>query len=178
MVISPSPRAIELAILLRDFFSAADERALASAFARLCDEAAPDGLEYEFNALFTGPAPPLAPPWASVYLDDKPLLMGQSTLRVRDLYKAMGLAAPAGQPDDFIAFEIEAWLELTQMEDEGAQAARQWLEGHMRSWLPLFLAKMRGAALSPGMAKVAQQLETWLNVISGNWDQDHAGRDE
>ena len=48
--------------------------------------------EYAFNRLFVGPGPVPAPPYASVYLDAEPLLMGQAAVSMRELIWSLGLA--------------------------------------------------------------------------------------
>ena len=59
--------------------------------------------EYAFNRLFVGPQAVPAPPYASVYLEAEPRLMGNAATDMREILQALGLAAPEGQPDDFIA---------------------------------------------------------------------------
>lgn len=165
-------RAISLALALRDFFYSANTDALRAAWASLPGAAelpvsAIQELEYEFNRFFIGPAAPLAPPFASVYLEREPVLMGRSTLDVRALYKALGLSVPeCAFPDDFIGYELEAWLILRELEQScpGPElaAASDWLAGHLRAWLPLFLAKLRAGQPSPALGRVASLLEEWL----------------
>ena len=57
-----------------------------------------DKLEFAFNRLFVGPRCPLAPPFASCYMDVERTLMGPTTLRVRGMRRACGLAAPLDTP--------------------------------------------------------------------------------
>ena len=109
---SPSlPEMQTLAQALRDFFSStnAEAEALAAAATRFAPvEILPDSInwqaeEYAFNRLFVGPQAVPAPPYASVYLEAEPRLMGNAATDMREILQALGLAAPEGQPDDFIA---------------------------------------------------------------------------
>lgn len=159
-----------LALALRDFFAAGSCQEIESALRRLpgmprLDASALRELEYEFNHLFTGPAAPVAPPYASVYLEKEPTLMGSSTIDVARFYKALGLMEPTGGvPPDFLPLELEAWAALISLADGeecAAQARRYWI-GHLDSWLPLFIKSMRRERLSEAMAGVAALLEAWL----------------
>lgn len=145
---------------LRDFFAATDAEELRAAYARLttgscfCVSDYVDWreVEYEFNRLFVGPMKLAAPPYASVYMEPEPQLMGQVTLEVRNLYRKLGIAVPQeGQmPDDHIAYELDAMLMLTHLAavaaDGGLDAThalelancRAWLLEHMRTWVPQF----------------------------------------
>lgn len=158
-------QAYEKALAARDFFLCVTATDFAEFWREFAGEelSDPDALEFEFNRLFVGPASPVAPPYASVYLEKEPRLMGESTLEIRELYKALGLRAPDGVPDDFLPYELEAWLTLESMED--AQAARAWLRARLLTWMPLFLNKLNGAPLSPQTRAVARSLAEWLSAV-------------
>jgi TorA maturation chaperone TorD len=68
-----------------------------------------DDLRIQFSKLFVGPYQLLAPPYGSVYLDDRRQIMGDSTLDVVKRYLAAGLAIDEGfkNPPDHIAAELE-----------------------------------------------------------------------
>ncbi len=166
--------AMELALLLRDFFYCKDALSL-----RQCWNAFPDceelsalelqKLEYEFNRLFVGPNAPFAPPYASVYLENEPRLMGACTLEVRRLYQALGLATPESLPDDFLPFELEAWIILADLAegDRDARRAFHWLTAHLLSWLEHFTRRLEQASLSPPMLKIMQALNCWQKLAKG-----------
>lgn len=164
---------------LRDFFSARGEEkrnaawnSLAQQYGMAKDNLNVRELEYAFNRLFVGPQHIPAPPYASVYLDEEPLLMGKSTLEIRDLFRSLELAVPeGGEPDDFLAYELEAWLILVLcLKNEKDSKAREyilealhWLtEEHMGKWLPFFLKKARQASDSAEIDLVLTALEEWL----------------
>lgn len=137
--------------------------------------------EYAFMRIFVGPGPVLAPPYASVYIDEDSLLMGESTLQVRFLLHSLGLRVPheGRDPDDFLAYELDAWLMLEQSKDTAPQPpaevavstiatdlseARHWfLHDHLRHWLPLFLHRARQHSTeAPAILLVIRVLGHWL----------------
>lgn len=166
---------VEDALILRDFFYAVNGADLAASLEAFSAVEAPSAasllaLEYEFNKLFNGPQPPKAPPYSSVYLEPEPVLMGESTMQIRRLYAALGLAPPqGGRPDDFIGYELEAWLILNEIiersQDEAALTARRWLERHLVSWLPLFVGAVEKSEPSPPIMTVMRKLEAWGRAL-------------
>ncbi|KLU59298.1 Tat proofreading chaperone DmsD [Peptococcaceae bacterium CEB3] len=82
---------------------------------------------FEFNRLFVGPTPPVAPPYESVYLSPEPCVMQAQTLEVRRLYQSEGLMAAAqGEiPDDFIGTELEFAAYLLKEAGEEAAAGKE-----------------------------------------------------
>ena len=173
---------ISLAMALRDFFSAGCAAELADAMPAFREEALSEAevreLEFEFNRLFVGPDAVPAPPFASIYLEKEPQLMGRCMLDVRELYLGLGLSVPeGGAPDDFLPYELEAWVRLGALEgevtaQEGRKAvheARRWLVlEHMALWLPAFLERAFAASPSPVMADVLKTLENWLKAAKEN----------
>lgn len=176
-----------LAQALRDFFSArnADDIQRAALALAAClpgeaqlaqDEAGRLEEEYAFNQLFVGPGAVLAPPYASVYLDTEPELMGQSTLQMRDLLGELGLRVPReGQdPEDHLACELGVWLVLTNLLQRhseppelhaGLRAALDWLmDEHMARWIPLFTQRAHKAKhLPPAVTLALSGLTIWLH---------------
>lgn len=155
------------ACALRDFFIAKNSYEMALALREL-DPAqqipAGNTLEYDFNRLFTGPAPPEAPPWASIYLEKEPRLMGEATIEMRKLGQALGLEAQPGLPEDWLPLELELWLALSALEDPAAQAHRHNLETHMLSWIPAFAERALESAREPAIVFVVTRLMDWLST--------------
>jgi TorA maturation chaperone TorD len=147
---------------LRDFFLARDATGMRAAYRRLAlqESEAPaagdwSALEFAFNRLFVGPQTVPAPPYASVYLDAQPDLMGPTSLKIRHFYEALGLASPwvGSVPDDHIGLELDAWrqlrMALARVESDELQQAQGFLLGHLYTWLPLFASRVRGAPEVP-----------------------------
>lgn len=168
---------------LRDFFLARNGDDLAAALSELAKErsektgAGPaavfdrEAAEFVFNKLFVGPMALQAPPYASVYLEAEPQLMGQSTLNVRRIYEMAGMASPleGRLPCDHLGVELDAALGLLKMADRsGAEEPRllweYFLNEHLKRWLPMFLDRAKGAdAGHPAVDLALEALEAWLD---------------
>lgn len=159
---------------LRDFFDAADGREIERSFSRLsrcfnqglCKETQyPDiswvEIEYQFNRLFVGPGQITAPPYASVYLEKQPVLMGPTTLDIRGIYASLELEVPdKGRiPDDFIAYELEALHVILTTHPLDALVLEQFLVGHMIRWIPKFCDRCRQ---HPNLIYPVEQTIEWL----------------
>lgn len=175
---SPSLQEMQaLAQALHDFFTSTDAASLAKAakgFAAVSP--LPDTMdwqaeEYAFNRLFVGPEAVPAPPYASVYLDADPQLMGKAAADIREMLHALGVAAPQGMPEDFIACELEAWSMLVALLHpqceanlrEHAREALAWLvEEHLGRWVPAFVERARQAGATPAVQAALRGMEYWL----------------
>lgn len=151
-------------LTLRDFFMARSAMEMQKAFCALpqnygmlsdkeCGQADWQQVEYEFNRLFIGPEHVIAPPFASVYLEEAGILMGQSALQMRDLMHELGLCVPqeGSIPEDFLPYELDVLhiLYTTKQQQQNniplcaaLQEAEQWLMGHLVAWLPLFIKRV------------------------------------
>ncbi|WP_170975282.1 TorD/DmsD family molecular chaperone [Martelella alba] len=123
--------------------------------------------EYEFNRLFIGPQALPAPPYASVYLEAEPQLMGKSTGEIRQLLHGLGLAVSLENrvPDDHVSYEIELSLLLAKLAPQQPVYAETlaWLVGeHMRHWLPLFTTRVEQHARTPSLSAVSRILSLWF----------------
>lgn len=170
---------------LRDFFAAENAKAMQTAYEELLAIGLPCSIaqsninwleaEYDFNRLFVGPKDVVAPPFSSVYLDSKGILMGEHTVQMRELMHELNLASPheGSIPEDFLPYELEVLsiLYTLLMEHQNNHdlynallEAIEWLEGHLASWLPLFLTKARSQEeCSPPIAGVFTIMEHWLS---------------
>ncbi|MFO0752329.1 MAG: molecular chaperone TorD family protein [Thermodesulfovibrionales bacterium] len=74
-----------------------------------------ESIEFEYNRLFVGPARLVAPPYESVYRTEHRLVMGDTTLAVRNAYHEIGfrMTLEAREPDDHISAEL-TYLSLLQ----------------------------------------------------------------
>lgn len=182
VVVRKEPRMTEsttcaLVTALRDFFMANNRPALRSAYLALAQvdpEAAPRGiawdeLEFAFNRLFVGPKALFAPPYASVYLEPEPQLMGRTTLKMREFYQLLTLASPARQqlPEDHLGLELDAYRQLqiaaTQVNSPELLTLLGYLSNHLQQWVPLFVARVhRAEGTPPALLFVVDQLAQWL----------------
>ena len=165
-----------LVTALRDFFMANNRAALRSAYlalAQVTPEAprgiAWDELEFAFNRLFVGPKALFAPPYASVYLEPEPQLMGRTTLKMREFYQLLTLASPARQqlPEDHLGLELDAYRQLqiaaAQVNSPELLMMLDYLCNHLCQWVPHFVARVhRAAGTPPALLFVVEQLAQWL----------------
>lgn len=162
--------------MFRDFFNAADMTSRCTSLRHFFPESGswPQDealdVEYDFNALFVGPATLLAPPYASVYLDEEPLLMGATTLSVREFLQRIGLfvAVENSVPDDHISYEIELAVMLHVHARHSPQyhdALSHFVRAHLELWLPVFIAKITDSAKTSAMKCLASQLNNWFDEL-------------
>jgi TorA maturation chaperone TorD len=162
---------------IRDFFLAGNATELRQAYEGLHEHphsTAPavtdwQEVEFAFNRLFVGPAALEAPPFSSVYLDGESLVMGKTTLYVREMYGALGLESPwkSSIPDDHISLELDAALAMNHIaqhiDQEELQKLRENFIQHMESWVPLFVDRILNAPSShPAISHVVKCLSSWL----------------
>lgn len=126
----------------------------------------------EYARIFVGPAALPAPPWESVYRDNKRMLMTATTLSVREHYRAYGYEAQKvlQVPDDHLAIELDFLAALAQEalnacaagdaeEAESAfEAGGAFLRAHLALWVGDFAADLRARGGSPFYSAVADAL--------------------
>jgi len=107
-------------------------------------------------ALFVGPFLAPAPPYGSVYLEDKRQLMGASTIEVRQHYLQIGLdlSPDFKEAPDHICAELEFMHVLVHQAIAAVDAGdrellatsvrqqRTFLERHLGAWIPVFAHKV------------------------------------
>lgn len=110
----------------------------------------------EYTRLFIGPSTLPAPPWESVYVNNEPLLLVESTIEVRKAYLAQGYAPKLfpNVADDHISLELDFMKRLSLSscealagEDESTalgylQASKAFLENHLARWIGRFCAEL------------------------------------
>lgn len=198
-----SPQAVPQQILapLRDFFMARDERQLQEAYADIHAlletlrqdtgapaAPAPEGIDWEqaifgFNRLFVGPKALLAPPYASVWLDPEPFLMGEATMEARHVYEMLGLGSPLRNklPDDHLSLELDVLMamhvslacrEAPPLRD----LRRHFLERHVLRWMPQFCDRVLELEETPSpVAVAANTLLSWLEATQQELHAEESG---
>ncbi|WP_206812682.1 TorD/DmsD family molecular chaperone [Paradesulfitobacterium ferrireducens] len=113
---------------------------------------------FEFNRLFVGPAPPIAPPYESVHLSAQRLVMQEQTVAVRRCYQAADLQATSqgAVPDDFIATELEFAAYLLSRALEENSAGNEGNSLHYVDFCATFLTEHPGCWVEPFAAAVNQ----------------------
>ncbi len=172
-----------LTAAVRDFFIARNATELREALTALpppwqaeCTQGADwEQTEFAFNRLFVGPMALEAPPYASVYLEDEPQVMGRTTMLVRSVYEMIGLVSPWKNtlPDDHVSLELDAALALHRMLQATSPDVRGqleelrgfFLEEHVQIWMPRFCERIESAAsVNPVLLSVAAALRHWLGT--------------
>ena len=165
---------------LRDFFLATDHQEMRAA----CEGLYQSGwlpelsqfdwreIEFAFNRLFIGPQSPIAPPFASVYLEPEGYLMGETTQFARRIYNLLGLKSPwEGQlPDDHISLELDLCLHIRHAIVTTGFLYLQpiyehFLQVHLQQWVPPFIGRIDGMKGLPKLISIlGQQLNQWLET--------------
>jgi TorA maturation chaperone TorD len=177
MVTTCQPDRSQTAEALRDFFIAWDAKGLEDSYTRLRKATVAElpevhdwrEAEHAFNRLFVGPSALEAPPFASVYLDNEALVMGPTTMLVRNVYATLGLETPWKNtlPDDHISLELDAALALARaagMIDlpDLHQIRRFFVTEHMNAWFPQFYERVAKAETThPAITAAARLARDW-----------------
>jgi len=168
---------IDGAAALRDFFLARNGSELErtyGAMTKIFPNKAPlvdnwNDVEFIFNRLFVGPSALEAPPFASIYLDTEPLVMGKTTIQVRKMYASIGLESPWKNqlPDDHISLELDAALAMNHVAQESFSneiaEIRSRFVAHMDAWVSQFVDSIYNAPSShPAISFAAGCLSYWM----------------
>jgi len=149
-----------------------------------------DDLKIQFAKLYIGPYKVLAPPFGSVYLDDKHQIMGESTLDVIKRYSAAGLTVDEGfkNPPDHISAELEFMHiliieELNCLHKGCVDEAVEWLvqqfeflKSHIGQWVDSFTGLTFQETQMPYFRYLAtatqqfiQEERQWLGETVADW---------
>jgi len=110
-----------------------------------------------YSALFIGPFETIAPPFASVYLDDG-ILMGGSTMTVLDCYRSIGMEVQSGSSienlPDHISVELDFLYHcLREYHESGDetfyQLANAFMDSHLMKWIPEFTKRIKDSNIDP-----------------------------
>jgi TorA maturation chaperone TorD len=136
---------------LRDIFLSNNSKELFEAFSSLLEDTniSEIGLEICFNYYFVGPDAPIAPPYASIYLDEEDALMTKTTMQIRDLYEVMGFKNSLKNkvPEDFLGLELDAYYQLLFIEIEKdipylKDMRIYFLCEHINAWIFKFIKRV------------------------------------
>lgn len=164
-------------LLLRDFFISHDSNTLKAAYTALDKNAVTLtesewlAAEYDFNALFVGPQTLKAAPFASVYLEEDALVMGKSTLGIREFMANMGLSINSANniPDDHISYVLELTVLLSanaRTSSEYQVALTRYMKEYIAKWVPEYIEKININAQTATLKNVAGMLSSWLDELN------------
>jgi TorA maturation chaperone TorD len=133
-----------------------------------------DSLEVDYSKLFVGPYSLLAPPYGSVYLESTGMVMGNSTVDVRDRYAEEGLAIDLKEVPDHIAIELEFMYFLIFKENEAKRnhdpentllyqrKQRAFLETHLGIWVSDFADRVERGAQTEFYKNLARVTKSFI----------------
>jgi TorA maturation chaperone TorD len=111
-------------------------------------------LAVDFSKLFVGPFKLQAPPYGSVYMENKAGVMGDTTIAVGDSYRLEGVEVALKEAPDHIAIELEFMYLLILKEIEAIKnndlvtaedylgKQKSFLEGYLAAWIPEFADRL------------------------------------
>ena len=133
-----------------------------------------ESLKIDYSKLFVGPYGLLAPPYGSMYLEDTRMVMGNSTMDVRNKYEEEGLAISLKEAPDHIAIELEfiyflifKEIEAIRNSDSG-NAARYlekqqvFLETHLGIWVSEFADNVEANAQTEFYRNLARLTKSFV----------------
>lgn len=121
-------------------------------FEHLTDEQIKKEYE-EYQRLFIGPGPLVAPPWESYYRSKEHLLFEEWTYQIREQYHYFGLQYKNenNEPDDHLMLELEFMHFLADLCLQETRNVRivelissqiHFLENHLTIWVPYFCKRI------------------------------------
>lgn len=154
---------------------------LAAYARRLGEEFDTEGAEnllLDYTRLFLGPTQIIAKPYGSVWLERQDKLMGESTVKVLELYQECGFEMDEEfrELPDHIAAELEFLYLLIYRENEArrngkpealeAKAAlrKRFLDEHLGRWVGPFTAAMRAGAQCAFYRVLAELTERFVRM--------------
>ncbi|MEA9392116.1 molecular chaperone [Acerihabitans sp. TG2] len=154
---------------LPDLYPWVDKHALTVLCAQWVLPAA-DDFNYQFSVLFEGQGEMSAPPWGSVYLDQKNLLMGDSLARYRTFLRQQGLSFSGqhNEPEDQFGLMLLALAWLLEQDNNGA--AKVLLEQHLLPWSGRYLTLLAANTVSDFYARLARIADIWLQDLRQRYD--------
>jgi len=141
-----------------------------------------DELLVEYAKLFVGPFELKAAPYGSVYLDEGRKVMGESTVKVMEIYKEEGLAMDRDFKDlpDHITVELEfmyylAFKEIEALEEKNTEKAGYYLDAResfrqdfLGKWVTPFCCKIKEGTDNEFYNALADCLAAFLAAPNGN----------
>lgn len=137
--------------ILKNIFLSTNEDELFNAFLELNSDIKIDKteLESDYNKYFIGPDSPIAPPYASIYIDEENALMTKTTMHIRNLYEIMGFKNSLKNkiPEDQLGLELDAYYQLLYIELEKDIKYLQnlriyFLKEHINIWIFKFINRV------------------------------------
>ncbi len=132
-------------------------------------------LLWDYTRLFLGPYRLPCPPWESVYTSSQRMVLQEASDAARAAYAEAGVEVGASNvmPDhvgvelNFLSLLLEKIEANTGGEDACRRRARDFLDTHLRNWVPRFAADMGRAAQTAVFKALAQSTTAAIEAASG-----------
>ncbi|ABW18644.1 TorD/DmsD family molecular chaperone [Alkaliphilus oremlandii] len=121
-----------------------------------------DEMKFDFLSLFVGPKTLLAPPYGSVYMEERGQIMGVSTQDAMRIYHQAGLKKSEDfkEPPDHIRVELEFMSTLIQQTIEACEKS-EWAEAEKKIELQVeFLSKHLAGWIKPFANNIISNAKT------------------
>lgn len=127
-----------------------------------------ESLNIDFSRLFIGPFKLLAPPYGSVYLENKRETMGRTTIEVKKLYAEEKLDISIKEAPDHIAVELEFVYFLISAEMHAISNSEHALAKRYLGKQRLFLRENLGAWMTEFCKNVLTNAQTqfYKNLVN------------
>jgi TorA maturation chaperone TorD len=130
-------------------------------------------LLWDYTRLFIGPYRLPCPPWESVYASEKRLLLQESSDAVRAIYERLGVevGTPSVLPDhigaelNFMGILLEKIETGLREEATYRQISKDFVEEHLRNWIPRFASDLEKAAETPLYKALARSTITAVEPL-------------
>jgi TorA maturation chaperone TorD len=130
-------------------------------------------LLWDFTRLFIGPYRLPCPPWESVYASEKRLLLQEPSDAVRAIYErlAVEVGTPSVLPDhigaelNFMGILLEKIEVGLREEATYRQISKDFVEEHLRNWIPRFASDLEKAAETPLYKALARSTITAVEPL-------------
>jgi TorA maturation chaperone TorD len=167
----PTEDSLQSLPILQEIFFGTDEN-LYLLTSELLKEAKKESLEsltLDFGRLFVGSSRSLASPYASIYLEGKWEVMGQSTIDTLQYYNEAGLEIKEGfhELPDHIAVELEfvyylIYKYLEENDEKYLSSQQKFIEKILNKWVPSFTKLIKEHAETDFYKLIGTLLEKWV----------------
>ncbi len=132
-----------------------------------------EDLLWEYTRLFIGPYKLPCPPWESVYMSSKRLMMQEAYDEVRDYYNRAGLtvnnqgimADHIGAELNFLAVVLQKANSDPEKEQYYQDLTSRFVAEHIIKWVPQFARDMEDAADIPFYKTLARVTRSMIDLI-------------
>jgi TorA maturation chaperone TorD len=151
-------------------------------------ESSDEEMKIEYARLFVGPFGLIAPPYGSVYLEEKKRLMGDSTMAVQKMYQEAGLSLEVKEAPDHIALELE-FMHYLCAGELAAEAKKQSKEAQrlgkvqtefmtrlLGPWIPTFCENIRQGSDKSFYVNLANCLQGFIREMTAVYQKDATTR--